>query len=274
MPETSLDHPLIRAYLQELTEALGSLPAQRAAELREQIAAHLDDELPADATDDEVADAIRRMGTPADLAREADAIRTLRSVLRRRSWKFWTSTGVVIAVAGVLAGLLISFENAPALTFEGSSGWWYPQDWKLEVDTSADGLQQATVPMRWHQQQGFFVQIYNFSGNTQTVLGFAGYAASPGNAEHAHLTLSATDGSHDPAAPHSLRFTLPVSIPPGQSRDLRLLWTNADCLQAGGTAGIDQLKLRVRVGWITRTEVISLGQAWAVEGTAQSACGG
>ena len=274
MSDTALDHPLVRAYLRELDEALGSLPAERGAELRDQIAAHLEEVLAPGATDADMADAISRMGTPADLAREAGARRTLRSVLRCRSWQFWTSTGVVIAVVGVLVGLLISVETAPALTFEGSAGWWYPQDWKHEVDTSADGLQQATVPMRWHQQQGFFVQIYNFSGNTQTVLGFAGYAASPGNAEHAHLTLSATDGSHDPAAPHSLRFTLPVSIPPGQSRDLRLLWTNADCLQAGGTAGIDQLKLRVRVGWITRTEVISLGQAWAVEGTAQSACGG
>jgi hypothetical protein len=272
MSDTASDHPLIRDYLRKLTEALASLPSERAAELRDQIAAHLAEELRPGATDDDVADAIRRLGAPADLAREAGVRRTPGSVIRRRSWRFWTSTGVVLAAATALIGLLVSVENATALTFEGSAGWWYPQDWKHEVDTSADGLRQATVPMRWRQQQGFFVQIYNFSGYTQTVLGFAGYAVSPGNAEHAQLTLSATDGSHNPAAPHALRFTLPVSIPPGQSRDLRLLWTNDDCLQVGGTAGIDQLNLRVRVGWITRTEVISLGQAWAVEGTAQSSC--
>jgi hypothetical protein len=272
MSDTALDHPLVRDYLRQLTEALASLPPQRAAELCDQIAGHLDDELAPGATDDEVAEAISRMGTPADLAREAGARRTLRAVLKRQSWKFWTIIGTVLAPAGVLICLLISFENAAALTFEGSAGWWYPQDWKHEVDTSADALRQATVPMRWHQQQGFFVQLYNFSGHPQTVLGIAGYAVSPGNAEHAQLALSVTDPSHNPGAPHAERYTLPVTIPPGQSRDLRLLWTNFDCLQAGGTAAIDQLALRVRVGWITRTEVISLGQAWAVEGTAQSSC--
>jgi len=214
---TALDHPLVRAYLRKLDEALAPLPSERAAELRDQIAAHLDDELPPGATDDEVADAIRRVGTPADIAREAGARWTLRSALRRRSWRFWTVAGVIVAAVGVLAGLLVSVENAPGLWIEGSSGWWYPQDWTHEVDTSADCLRQATVPMRWHDQQGFFVQIYNFSDYTQTVLGFAGYAVSPGSAEHAQLSLSAVDGSHDPTAPHDLRFTLPVSIPPGRA---------------------------------------------------------
>ncbi len=75
MSDTALDHPLVRAYLRKLDEALASLPSERAAELRDQIAGHLEEELPPSATDDEVAGAIRRMGTPADLAREAGARR-------------------------------------------------------------------------------------------------------------------------------------------------------------------------------------------------------
>ncbi len=99
MNDTALDHPLVRAYLRKLDEALASLPSRRAAELRGQIAAHLAEELPPGATDDEVADAIRRVGTPADLAREAGARprQTLRSVVRRHSWRFWTSFGGAVA---------------------------------------------------------------------------------------------------------------------------------------------------------------------------------
>jgi hypothetical protein len=275
MSDTALDHPLIRAYLQELTEALGSLPPERAAELREQIAAHLDDELPPGATDDEVAHAIRRMGTPADLAREAGARRTFRSVLRRRSRRFWTSAGLVMAVAGVLIGLLVSVETAPPLGWNGASGgWWYPQDDKHEVDTEAGAAEQTTVPVRWHQEQGLLIQITNYSGYTQTVLGY-----SPGTAEGldsdlgAHLGLSTDVDTHGyPGDPKKQRYALPVSIPPGHTRWLRVLWTSSACLGKGIIESIDQLTLHVRVGWITRTETISLGESWALEGTAHSTC--
>jgi hypothetical protein len=278
MTDAALDHPMVRDYLRQLTEALASLPPPRAAELRDQIAGHLDDELAPGASDEEVADAIRRVGTPADLAREAGARprRTLRSVIRRRSWRFWTSLSVVIATAGVLIGLLISIETAPVLRFDGSAGWWYPQDYKHEVDTSADAAEQSTVPVRWHQQQGFFVEIQNLSGYTQTVLGYApGTAQSPGNALTAQLGLSAAQYAHgDAGDPKTQRYVLPVSIPPGQSRYLRVLWTQGVCMAAGSTQSIDELTLRVRVGWITRTEAVGIGQAWAVEGTRQSTCAG
>jgi hypothetical protein len=48
----------------------------------------------------------------------------------------------------------------------------------------------------------------------------------------------------------------PGSIPPHQTRALRVLWTSATCLSKGPSQGIDELSLRVRVGWLTRTEVI------------------
>jgi len=273
MSDTALDHPLIRAYLRELDGALASLPPQRAAELRDQIAEQLDEELPANPTDDDVADAIRRMGTPADLARDAGARPTLRSALRRRSWKFWASTGAVIAIAGVLIGLFVSIETAPVLYFDGSAGWWYPQDWKHEVDTEAGPSQQTMVLIRQHQRQGFFVQIFNNSGYTQTVLGYApGSAESPGS-DVAQLGISTgADRHYYPGDPTTQHYALPVSIPPGHSRYLRVLWTADICMSKGASQSIDQLTLRVRIGWITRTETINLLQSWAVEGTAQSSC--
>jgi hypothetical protein len=46
MSETVLEHPLVRQYLRALDAACVTLPAERARELREQIAAHLDEALP------------------------------------------------------------------------------------------------------------------------------------------------------------------------------------------------------------------------------------
>lgn len=83
---------------------------------------------------------------------------------------------------------------------------------------------------------------------------------------------TANYGSGWPGLARSQHYTLPVSIPPGQSRYLRLMWTSDLCAEAGGTASTDQVKLLVRVGWITRTEDVGLGQAWAVTGTKQSTC--
>ena len=40
-----------------------------------------------------------------------------------------------------------------------------------------------------------------------------------------------------------------------------------------GSAGIDQLSLRVRVGWLTRTEVVPLDQMRALSGPSQQKCG-
>ena len=276
MSDAALDHPLVRAYLRKLDEALASLPSERAAELCGQIAAHLAEELPPGATDEEAAGAIGRMGTPADLAREAGARprRTLRTVLRRRSWTFWASTSAVLAGAGALVGLLVSIDTAPVLDGAAQYGWWYQQDLRHSVDTTADGAQQFTIPVRWHQRQGFFVQLYNDSGYTQTILGYApGTAKSPGNFLNTQLGVSTDPDVYQKPATDQ-RYALPVSIPPHQSRYLRVLWTNDICMAEGGTQSIDQLTLRVRVGWITRAEVVSLSQAWAIEGTRESACAG
>ena len=97
-----------------------------------------------------------------------------------------------------------------------------------------------------------------------------GFAAAPGSeapgAFLAQLGISTRDYAHgwfgDPYTDH---YRLPVSIPPGQTRVLRLMWTT-DIPEVSGEGGIDRLILSVRVGLITRNETVSLGQAWFLAG--------
>jgi hypothetical protein len=170
--------------------------------------------------------------------------------------------------------VLDGLETASTLSTAGQSGWWYPQDARHQVDTEAGNVQQTTVPERWRQRQGFFVQVYNNSRYTQTILGYAPDAdESPGNARSAQLAVSTGPDSHgDPGSPTAQRYLLPVSIPPGQSRYLRVSWISTVCNMTGAQSEFDNILLRVRVGWITRTEDVSLGRTWAIQGTRQSTC--
>jgi hypothetical protein len=285
MNDTALAHRLVRKYLRQLDEALAPLPPLRRAELHGQIAAHLAEELPPDATDDEVAEALRQLGSAAQVAAEAgvpprpapapaDSLRWLGGAIRRRTWKFWAVLAVLVTAATVFASVLDGLEMAPILSADGTSGWWYATDARHQVNTEAGNAQQTTVPERWHQQQGLFVQVYNNSDYTQTILGYAPDAfESPGNARSAQLGLSTGTDSHGyPGSPTGQRYSLPVSIPPGQSRYLRVIWLSTVCNVTGGQTGIDNILLRVRVGWITRTEDMSLNEDWALVGTAQSTC--
>ena len=70
---TTDTNPWAQAYLIDLDRAAATLPADRRAELNEQITAHLADEL-ASTTDGEQARAVlARLGDPADLVAEAAA---------------------------------------------------------------------------------------------------------------------------------------------------------------------------------------------------------
>jgi hypothetical protein len=285
MNDTALAHRLVRKYLRQLDEALAPLPAPRKGELHGQIAAHLAEDLPPGATDAEVAEALRQLGSVAQVAAEAgvpprpapapaDSLRWLGGAIRRRTWKFWVVLAVLVAAVTVFANVLDGLATAPILSADGMAGWWYPQDARRQVVTEAAGAQQTTVPERWHQRQGLFVQVYNNSHYTQTILGYAPDTfQSPGNARSAQLSVSTSADSHGYlGSPTGQRYSLPVSIPPGQSRYLRVTWISIVCNMTGGQTGIDNVRLQVRVGWITRTEDVSLNEDWAVAGTAQSTC--
>jgi len=286
MSGIALDHPMIREYLRALDTALGALPSEQASELREQITAHLEDALAPDSADAEVSEALRRLGSPSEVAAAAgskprptptasDAGLWLRTAIGRRTWKFWSVLSAIVLLIGGFTWYIDSINSAPVLVVGGEMGWWYRQDAMRQVNTSADGaVPQTTVPVRWHQRQGFYVQIQNTSSWTQTVLGLARNSPQALDSLTGQLAVSVDYDPRTgwPGDPLTVRYNLPVSIPPGQSRYLRLIWTSNICQLVGGSEGTDQLILRVRVGWLTRSETVLLGQGWFVAGTKQSSC--
>jgi len=298
MSGTALDNPLVREYLRTLDTAFARLPAWQASELREQITAHITDALPHEAADAQVAAVLARLGSPAELAAEAApgartdandgaglgvwrddaAARPPRRTRRPwRNWWFWATAGAVVVALVVVIAVVASepnpAETAPALTAGGAGGWWYRQDRAHEVDTTADGAIQSTVPIRSGQWQGFFIDLFNRSDLTQTVLGPAVGNSLPSafvgsGGFHGIIGVSTPNHEVDMGSGvfNGVRFVLPGVIPPHQLRAMRVMWRSTTCLGPGTEQGSDEVALRVRVGSIIRTEVIWLTQGWYVAG--------
>jgi hypothetical protein len=248
MSGTALEHPLVRDYLHELDAAFAALPPERARELREQITAHLDDALPADAGDQEVAAALRRLGSPGELAAEAapppipvvPAFHGWRSRLRRPGWR----SGVLIAAAAVCGGYGIVVVTAAPIQLGDASAWWYAQDSARAVSTQADGRQHSG---RWPSAEhgadpigpaaGLRHHGLQPSNWAQTVLGPAADFTGPGG-PGVQIGVTGPNPSIERwgSVFHPLSYSLPVSIPPHQTRALRVLWTSTACLAKGSPA--------------------------------------
>lgn len=271
MPGTALDHPLVRQYLRDLDAALKMLPTHSARELREQLTAHLDEVLPPGADDQAVAQTLRRLGSPWSLAAEAAAASGKRPWITRIGWRAWTLIAAAVLAIGTITGYVAVIASTGPLVASGLDAWWYRQDYNREVVSSADGQTQSTVPIRPGQRQGFVVQLENFTSQTQTVLGpIDGFIAPYGGAD-VQLGVSTVDPNYAGGAWRSLRYTLPVSIPPNQTRVLRVLWTSTGCLQQEQQAGMTMVALRVRVGWMTREEDLPLPEGFFL-GPAKPPC--
>lgn len=292
MSGTVLEHPLVRDYLGELEAATRGLPPVAAGELSEQIRAHLDEALRPDAGDEDVAAALSRLGSPADLAAEAGAasgglarpprVHRVRARLARARPRTRIAAGltVILVVAGIVAGAqkADSYLSAGPLQFTGNADWWYSQDVRHQVIAHAGDTTQNTTNIRSGQRQGYVIQIRNPTAVTQTILGDAsgpdtGYdsfgwpvqiAVSRSNADIANGVAG-----HEAAG--SVGFALPATIPPFQTRLVRVLWTSDICLSKGEATSISQLVLRVRAGWFTRTEIIPQ-QYWYLLGPSHGRC--
>lgn len=282
-----LDHRLVRDYLRELDAAMATLPAARARELKAQITAHLDEALQPGADDLAVAATLGRLGAPADLAAEAgaaapvrvsEAIRAaVRARLARIGRRTWIRLAVAAVVTGIVAGYLVFYLAAGSLEVGPQSLWWYPQDAARQVIATADGATQNTVPIRFGQRQGLEIGIYNPTDVTQTVVGapdVPGLGPNSPAAQTAQVAVSVPNRDiNGGGTSRTIKFTLPAAIPPHQLRLLRLTWVSDICLdERGATTVMDEISLRVRVGWFTRTEVIPLRQGWGVSGPSQSGC--
>ena len=264
MNETRLVHPLVAGYLRQFDAAASVLPVPRARELREQVAAHIEEAVAPEASDEEVAAVLRGLGAPRLLVAEAVATTGKRSWAARAGWKGWTLVAVLALIVAAVSGYFIRITSIGPLLVEGSSGWWYPQDYNRAVMTQADMADQTTVPIRPGHRQGFFVEVFNFTGMTQTVLGSNLGGIGPNGGTDARVRLSTRDPERTGHGgyPHAVRYALPVSIPPGQSRYLRITWISRGCVTAADVGGMDSVELRVRVGWTTRTEYIAFGEGF------------
>jgi hypothetical protein len=288
MSGTALDHPLVRDYLRDLDQALAALPAEQASELTEQITGHLDEALAPGSTDEEVAAVLARLGHPADLAAEAmpepaelaaprapaPPARELRQrKLRwpRLGWRRWTAISAATIILAAAAGYAIAMNTATPIQLANDSGWWAPWHPGREVDTQANQREQATVPIQSGRRQGFYITVINPSAWPETVVGVAPGQASPGS-RTARIGVSPMNLDNGGFPTWHLRFYLPFTIPPQQTRALRVQWVSDICLRKGQTNGIGQLALRVRVGWLTRTEVIQLPEGFYLSGPSHGPC--
>lgn len=139
------------------------------------------------------------------------------------------------------------------------------------TQTEADGATQYTVPLRPGKVQGFAVFVYNSSDMTQVITGSAD-PISPGAPVSPQIGVSTTGTIRQIGESHAVSYRAGGPIPPHSYRWVRVLWRSAHCYlnAAGGSQGTADLRLRVRVGWITRTEDVPLPAEYAVAATAAS----
>jgi hypothetical protein len=263
MSETALAHPLVAGYLRQFDAAASVLPVDRARELREQIVAHIEDAAGPGAGDAQIAAVLSGLGPARLLVAEAAAATGKRPWVFRVGWKGWALTGALVLAVAAVSGYYIRISSVGPLTVEGSSGWWYPQDYTRQVTTEADLATQTTVPIRPGRRQGFFIQLFNFTAMTQTVTGSGLDGFGPNGGTSVQVTMSTSDPYRTGNDPHAVSYaSLPVSIPPGQSRNLRITWISHGCLSKLNVAGMDAVELQVRVGWTTRTEYIQFDEGF------------
>jgi hypothetical protein len=280
-----LEHPLVAGYLRDLDAALAVLPAAAAAELSEQIRAHLLEALPPDADEDAVTAVLAALG-PARLVAEAASssasgqsrpqarpdqpLRRMAAWARRQPARAWLAVAAVTIAVALPAGTLIFWQAQPSLQFRNSSAWWN-LDSAPVVQTEAAGATQYTAPIRPGKIQGFAILVYNPSVVTQVITGSADHV-SPGAPVSPQIGVSTTFTMRRLGEPHAVSYREGGPIPPHSYRWVRVLWRSAHCYlnAAGGSQGTSDLLLRVRVGWITRTEDVRLPAEFAVAATAAS----
>ncbi len=180
------------------------------------------------------------------------------------------AAAALVAAIALLAGLLIYWPAQPGLQYDDLVIWWSRVDLARQVQTQAAGATQNTVPIRPGHIQGFAIFVYNPSGMTQFITGSAGI--SPGAGASPRIDVSTTGSLYLSGEPHAVSYRHGGPIPPHSYRWIRVMWRSAHCYlnDAGSSQGSSDVLLRVRVGWITRTEDINFLTEYAVTATKAS----
>jgi hypothetical protein len=275
---TTQAHERVRAYLRELDAALRGAPSDKARELKEQIAAHLDEAIAPDAEAEHITEVLDRLGSPAELAADVgQAEPWLRRRLAQVSPRGWIHLALTLVLAGITAFYVLTYVTPDSLQLGGDAGWWYPQDNNHAHDSEADGATQSTVPVRPGQRQGILIAIYNPADVTQTVLGPPAFGSNAFwdslGLQPGQVRVSVPNSNVDAGGmTRNIRFVIPGAIPPHQYRELRVTWISNACIEPTGGEAFDSLALRVRIGWITTTEVVPLDRAFGIHGPSHLNC--
>ena len=174
---------------------------------------------------------------------------------RRRTVAAVTAAVLVIACAVVAWRVANHYRDAPLISADGG-GWMAPDNTRSHwVD--AGPYSASIAPPRPGHPQTFEIEVYNPASVTQTIVGLA--YNEKGVAEPDHLLISAVDTAVGDSS--RVRYIKgPISIRPHGVRTLHFTHDTAaigwgHCRSEFWT----DLSLRVRVGWFTRTETVSLG---------------
>ena len=163
-------------------------------------------------------------------------------------------------------------QTAAPLQQHTTFGWYFPQDRVREVETQAGDTRQLTIPQRYRQEQGFFINIDNNSDWTQTVLGVNRLEAPFSNMPP-QFAIGTDKNVELGGMDNLVHWSAAGSIPPHSIRALRVLWDSNICWVPGTPpASIQDIVLTVRVGIFTRTEDIRLFDAVALSGNKGAQC--
>jgi hypothetical protein len=184
-------------------------------------------------------------------------------------WWAWTSIGLAAALIAAALTYIVEVETAAPLEQDGASGWWFPQDGAHSSTIQSIEGTQMTTPERYRQQQGFLIGVDNNSDWTQTIEGIDPNFTVP--MLPMTVSVDAGPGDENGNITPQTRWVLPAAIPPHSYRLIRVLFTANVCQDPGGSVGFISVPLRVRVGLITRTEVVPLvHEAFVITGTKAS----
>jgi hypothetical protein len=161
--------------------------------------------------------------------------------------------------------------SAAPLDSQGAA-WPYPVDQAHAVETSADAARQTTVHIRFRQRQGIEILVRNDSDWTQVILGL-GPNFQPFSAEPLQVTVQTGPDLNEYGIPLSgSAYVQQGAIPPHSTRFVHVTWTSDVCSPSSIEGIIDWVPLRVRVGVITKTEVIPLLEGFGIQGPTPGKC--
>jgi hypothetical protein len=186
----------------------------------------------------------------------------LRTPRLRSKW-LWIAMASVLVLAGAItaASLTLRYAHAPNLsTGSGGYGWYAPDN--LATHSVDVGPYHAFVTVqRPGKRQAFFFTIHNESSVTQTILGASGGSG--------YLRPRIDLGNPGSTSPIGARYqAVPVSVAPHQYLLVRFSFLSPPC-QAIDRFWWENVGLRVRAGWFTRTEKVSLNMIFEIRKSAR-----